>query len=286
MAVGLLAACGPDPATTPTPSPSASPADLTTPGVAAATIADLMAYAGSTRVINVEITRSEARLAVVTGQQAQTYAWRDGTMSAVDADTAYVGQAIFDPRGYNLADLAGLFTTAATISGSSTNQKLQIVDYNAGQVYFTVTTNPESMPVFFTTTGQVVPTFDPSDVTSLADGLTDVIAASPAVVRLGIGADGSVFADSPAGPGQIAHRVRRQQFPAFLQVKTELNPPASFDPRLISASQMHQAALAGAAELGTSLTNGFALTVYCPTGETAPAAFVTIGGKTVQTAIG
>jgi len=253
--------------------------------LAAEAIDQLMAYAGSTRVINVEITRSEARLAVVIGQQAQTYAWRDGTVSPVDADTAYVGQAIFDPRDYNLSDLAVLFATAAAMAGSDKNQKLQIVDYDEGQVYLNITTNPETLPVFFTTTGQLVPLLDPTGLTSLAGGLAEVVDGSTAVVRLGIGADGSVFADSPAGVGQIAHRVRRQQFPAYVQLKTETNPPASFDPTAISAAQMNCAAVAVATSLGRSLSDGFALAVYRATPDAGPTIFVTIGGTTLETTL-
>lgn len=59
-----------------------------------------------------------------------------------------VAQTVFSIDDFNIDDVGALFRSAAGISGSS-SQQLQIVDSSSGDVFMSVSTNPESRTVFF-----------------------------------------------------------------------------------------------------------------------------------------
>jgi len=225
LVVAMLAGC----TTTPGPTP-APKTDFTKPGAAADIVNQLMAQIGSTRVVRVRLTATEAEVSVVSGTSVVTYAWRDNQMAAVDTDVQYVGQALFDPRVFNLSNLGDLFTRAAAVAGSAQGQQLQIVDFDSGHIYMTVTTNPETMPVFFFPDGTLVAEFNAANPADLVGVLAAVLPETGDIVRLGIDADGSVYADLPAGPGQVLHVVRSPRFPVRQQLKTDGSGSLPFDP--------------------------------------------------------
>ena len=148
------------PSSTPTPSSSIPVRDFLEPGEAAAVIKELVAAAGTINAIKVEISAHEASLSIVSGMTAKTWAWRNGTILVVDSDTQFVGQEIFDPRDYDVSDISGMFEKAATLAKSDSGQQLQIVEYADRTVYMTVTTNPESLTVFFRKDGSLVSQVD------------------------------------------------------------------------------------------------------------------------------
>ncbi len=130
--------------------------DLTRPGRAQAAVAKLAQQAGTLPIIKVDLSATTASLSAVKDGKVVAWQWEDGVVTPTDSDIEYVEQASFTPADFALGDLGSLFRTAAQISGSSSNQGLQIVDYNAGQVLMTVTTRPESMPVFFRRDGTAI----------------------------------------------------------------------------------------------------------------------------------
>jgi len=275
--VCLLAGC-----TTPTPAASPSGIDFTAPGAAAAMIGQLMATAGTTRAVSVELTRSEAHLSIVTGQAVVTYAYRNQKISTIDSDVNYVGQAMFDPRSFNLNDLGSLFAQAAAVAGSSQNQELQISDYDSGHVYMTVTTTPATVPVFFAPDATLVPTLDPTNPSSLGPALTSVVGSATQVVRLGIDSTSGVYADLAAGPGQVMRVVRGSYFPVRDQLKPEASPPGPFDPSLVTAATMDSLLTRVADHFNKPLSAGYSVIIQCQPGETTPSATVTVGGKTAH----
>ncbi len=224
VAVGLLLT-GCTVAPQPAPAPTDGPADLTEPGRAADMIDQLMAAAGSTHVINAELSRQEAHVTVVTGETASTWAWRDARIAQVDSDVDYVGQTIFDPRGFGLTDLGDLFDQAAQVAGSDQDQELQIGDYDSGHVFMSVTTTPETRPVFFTTGGKLIGAFDPTEESELGPVLSQVVGQADEVDRLGLLADGSVYVDLPAGEDQVLRVVRSPQFPVREQLRSQWPGP-------------------------------------------------------------
>ncbi|MDR2974874.1 MAG: hypothetical protein LBV00_09250 [Propionibacteriaceae bacterium] len=272
--------CGCTPTGQPTDPPSTI--DLTRVSAARSMVEELMAAAGSTRVISVEVTRTEARLAVASDQKAVTYAWRDDTISTVDSDIDYVGQAIFDPRTFALDDLGDLFARAATEVGSDLGQKLQIVDYDDGRIYMSVTTNPETRPVFFTTDGELITSFDAADPASLAPVLAAVVAGADQVTRVGIDSDGSVYADVPAGANQTMRTTRAPQFPLRSRLRPETNQPTTFDPELVDAATITGMLERAARHLDKPLDSGVTMSIQRLEADAEPVATVTVGGRTAR----
>jgi hypothetical protein len=245
-------------------------------------VARLMEHAGSTRVVDVELTRTEARLTIITGQGVVTYGYRDQQIEPVDSDIAYVGQAIFDPRTFDLDDLGDLFAQAGEAAGSAQNQQLQICDYDSGHIYMTVTTNPDTVPVFFSPDGHRIDPFDPGDPAQLAPALAQVIGTATAVVDLGVDSANGVYADLAAGPGQILHVVRNSRYPVRDQLKPQAAQPDAFDPLPITADQLCAILNRAASHLGKTPADGVSLVVQRQPGQTDPTVTVTIGGKTAR----
>ncbi|MDR0416324.1 MAG: hypothetical protein LBH76_03215 [Propionibacteriaceae bacterium] len=277
-----LAGCWPasGPAS-PEPSPTASAAaDLTRPGVAAAAIADLVATAGSAHAVKVEIDPVSVALSVVIGQTAATWQWRDGAITAVESDTAYVGQAIFDPRGFHLADLTGLFSQAAAVAGSNQQQRLHIVEYADGQVYMTVTTNPESAPVFFRPDGSLVETLDFTTAAGLAQGLAEAAAGQASVIAVGVDpATGGFFVERRGAPGQLVRTLRMPQLPPRNTAWAGVSELAEFNTGRIDTAAIARV-LARLPQLTGRPLDGFALTVDRRAGRAEPVMHFTVDGQT------
>ena len=258
------------------------PEDFTTPGAATAMVERLMAAAGTTHAVSLEFTRSEARLSAVTGQQVVTYAWRNQTIALVDSDVYYVGQAIFDPRSFDLSDLGAMFDQAAAIAGSSQGQQLQITDYDSGHVYMAVTTNPDTLPVFFAPDATLIGSFDATDPDQLAPVLDSLVNQGTPVVRLGIDSASGVYVDLAAGPGQILHVVRSPRFPVRDQLKPESAPPEPFDASGVSAAMIDRILDRAAAHIGKPLSSGYTLVVQRQGGAATATATVTMGMKSTH----
>ena len=254
--------------------------DFTVPGVAADMVNQLMEVAGSTHVVNVELTRTEAHVSIVIGQDVLTYAYRDAQISQIDSDIAYVGQAMFDPRSFALENLGDLFTQAAVISGSNQGQQLQIVDYSDGTIYMNVTTNPDTVPVFFTPSGALIRPLDPTDLLDLTSELTQVV--GPEAVRVGVSSDGSVYVDQPAGPGQVLRIVRTSRFPVRTQLKSDSSQPEPFDSSLITPRMVQDILVRASAHLDKPLSDGFELVISRTNDDREPTAIVTMGLKTTH----
>lgn len=253
--LATLVACTPQtPSTpaTPTPSnpasaaptasatPSAAP-DLRVPGAARAALARLTAAAGTDAVLMVSVTRTDAAVTVLRQGVAETWALRGGAPRRVESDTTYVSQATFDLDAFDVDDLGALFRTAAAVSGSAEQQELQIVDYSAGLVMMTVSTNPESRTVFFRPDGTLLPTLDFESAWGLAQGYADAVGPRGAVYAVGFGSAAGVYADVP-GPGTntIIRRQRTARVPVVVSTRTDANPPPLFDPTSVDPAVVWQ----------------------------------------------
>jgi len=263
-----------------TPQPAPAPIDFTVPGAAVEMVGRLMAAAGSTHAVNVELTRTEAHVSVVIGQDVATYAYRDSQISQIDSDIAYVGQAIFDPRAFALTNLGDLFAQAAVISGSDQGQQLQIVDYSDGTIYMNVTTNPDTVPVFFTPAGALIRPIDPTNLADLTSELTEVV--GPSAVRVGVSSDGSVYADLPAGPAQVLRVVRTSRFPVRTQLKSDSSQLVPFDSSAITSRMVQDILVRASTHLDKPLSDGFDLVISCSSQDREPTAAVTIGLRTTH----
>lgn len=216
IATLVLAGCQPSPSptrplTTARPSPTVN---LTAKDAALPVLKQLLAASGQRRLIKVELTQTTAQIVVVAHGTAHTWAWRDGKAQEVDGDTQYVGQASFTLDEFDLSDVKAIFARAAAISGSSSQQQLQIVEYYDGEVYMTVGTSPESATVFFRADGEPIPTLDYTTLAGLTRGLADASLGIRQAQQVGFDRETGVWVDESAGQAGTRRVVRPSRFPA------------------------------------------------------------------------
>lgn len=220
--LGLLGGCTqPAPAPTPTPTPTVVSVDLTAPGQARAMVRRLIAKAGTPRLIQVEITRDWASITVLKNDQTETWAWRDDTVKQVDSDVAYVGQTVFAIDDFDIKDVGGLFGVAAGISGSESNQELQIVDSSAGEVFMTVSTVPESRTVFFYPDGELLPTLDFATEAGIKRGLADVTGTRGTATAIGVQSSLGAWMDFPGSTTTTIRRLRTSTVPVTINERSQ-----------------------------------------------------------------
>jgi hypothetical protein len=238
----------------------------------------LMVEAGTTRVIHVEISTTEVQISVVRGRDVTSFAYRNGQISTIDSDIEYVGQAIFDPRGFNLETIDSLFAQAATWSGSSRGQRLQILDYSSGDLYMAVTTNPETLPVFFDADGELV---RPIVAKDLGTSLAEFLEIDQEVVRVGVEVDGTLYADIPAGEDQVWRILSNERFPTREHVKSESNQPESFHSSMLTNSVLDRLITSASIHLKSPVDSGITMVIECEMGERYPSIHVSKGGTKV-----
>ncbi len=264
-AVLLTACASPTPAApsalpTAAVSPTRTPViDLTQDGNARRAVDELAARAGDGPVIRVTVNAFEATLtylepkdtplplktpspAAATDFQAVSLGWVGGVIEELDSDVAYIQQTTFSPADYNLEAVARMFRDAAAVSGSSSQQELQINEYNQGRVLMTVTTNPETSTVFFRHDASLISRLDFSTEQGLGEGLRDAVDGAPHVIAVGLLADnGGLFVDVIAEEGVVERRIRQAALPMFSSRRKQPTTAAlTFDPTLISAAAITQ----------------------------------------------
>lgn len=290
LLAGLLTGCAADPVpaatTTPSVAENASPSpaarDFTRPGEATAVIEELLEAAGTINAIKLEISRDAASLSVVEGMTAKTYAWRAGRVEQVDSDTQYVGQAIFDPRAFAVDPVARLFARAAELSGSTSAQELQVVDYNDGLVLMTVTTTPESQTVFFRQDGSPVDRLDLTTAAGLEECVSDAIGTRTSVLALGVLPGQGCYVDTPGANDTIDRTLRGERLPARTSARNQQPTAQPFETRLVDVGLL--VALAVRYAGGTPL-DAVTLLVERPADASAPRVRVTAGGTTTLTTL-
>lgn len=228
----LMPTAAPTPTASATPSPGAL--DLTRPGTARALVGELMAAAGSRRALMVTVTSTDASVAVMDAGSPRTWAWRDGRVQEVPTDITWVAQRTFDPDDFALDDVGALFRAAESVSGSRREQALQVVDYSGGLVSMSVSTNPESRPVFFHPDGTLLPTLDFTSEWGLAQGFADAVGSRRVASAIGFGSQIGVYLDTPQrADGGIDRRQRTARTPVLVTPRTEAGELDTFDPGLV-----------------------------------------------------
>jgi hypothetical protein len=249
----LLSACAATAVETPEQTPVATPAaalDFTQPGVAETMVDRIIAEAGSTQVIMVEIHADQVAVSVLNDGQAETWAYRDGEISQIPSDLTYVDQGVFDVDRFEISDVGALFRAAAKVAGSEENQVLQIVDYSGGRVMMIVATNPESRTVFFNSDGQLLEELDFRTYRGLTRGLQEVTAGLTTVYSVAIESDQQISVEYPGeDPGTIVLRQRAAAVPITTSLRTADTGLTAFDPAFVSASVIWSTM---AAQLGTT----------------------------------
>jgi hypothetical protein len=296
VAVGALAGLAGCSATTSRPSASPAPSrasssssvplrDFTKPGEATAVINELVTAAGTINAIKVEISVHDASLSIVTGMTAKTWAWRNGKIEVVESDTQFVGQKIFDPRDFDVSDLAGMFARAAKLAKSDSGQQLQIVEYADRTVYMTVTTNPESLTVFFRQNGTLVSQVDLTTLAGLQEAYNDVVGDKKLVNALGILPNqGGMYVDVEV-LDTIVRTVRQPRLPVRTATRRETTTLVPFDPALMKPAVIASslANISGKSDNQTPAP-GWSLVVDSRDKTPEPRMYFTVGGtQTVLT---
>ena len=228
----LSSACQGAPTVPPTP-PAACP-DFTSPGAATAMVGQLVAAAKSSDVVMVEVRPREVDVSVLVDQKPVTWACRAGVIAQVASDIAYVDQASFDPASFDFGDVGALLRAAAAWSGSSSSQRLQIVEYSGGRVMMSVATDPESRTVFFNPDGSLLEDLDFATRGGITRGLREVVGQLPAVTQVSITSNRSVWADHPGSdPGTVTRRMRTATVPVTTITRQSSGVLATFPPSLV-----------------------------------------------------
>ena len=197
-------------------------------------ISQLVAEADSADVVMVEVQPHEIDVSVLVDQKPVTWACRDGLVDTIASDIAYVDQASFDPQEFDLDDVGALFRAAAAIASSASGQRLQIVDYSGGRVMMSVATDPESRTVFFNPDGSLLENLDFATLGGIQRGLREVADQLPAVTRLSVVSNESVWVDHVADdPGTVTRRVRTATVPVTTITRATAGEPTPFAPTLV-----------------------------------------------------
>lgn len=244
-----LAACSTEPtvpaatapaATASSVAPSAAATVLLRPGAARRALDALVRASGGLPVIKVDISADAATLSALDDGRVVAWRWAAGVVTPVESDIKYIRQASFDPDDYAVDQLPRILAQAAQISGSRSNQELQIVEYDQGQVLMTVTTRPESMPVFFRADGSPINRLDFTTADGFAEAIRDT-AGNSRVLAMGWDADGGFWADtaSPGEPDVVDRTTRQATVPGWRSARKADSTGPTFP-----ASQVDPAVLA------------------------------------------
>lgn len=282
-----LAAAGCAPAIPPTSGPPSATApllDLTAPGVAQRVVRELVAASGSGRVLIVDVRPHEASVSVLVGATPHTWAYRDGSIKEIASDLTYVDQLAFDPERFDLSDVGALFRTAAELSGSSSGQRLQIVDrqgadHSPDDVKMAVATNPETRTVFFNADGTLVPTLDFHTEAGIAQGLADARGVHTSASSVAVGSDLGAAIEFPGVTANtIVRRVRAAQFPVTASGRGGNGDGLDlFDPRLVDAAAIWRVLQRYAAVGAFGPTTAWSVVVDQRGGVATPRMHVTVG---------
>ncbi len=276
------------PTSTPTPSASVPTRNFLEPGEATLVVRELVAAAGTINAIKVELSATEAVMSVVSSMTAKTWGWRNGAVAVIDSDTQFVGQAIFDPRDYNISDLGAMFDAAATLAKSSSGQQLQIVEYADRAVYMTVTTNPESLTVFFRKDGRLVSQVDLTTLEGIQEAYADVVGSKKAINALGILPNqGGMYVDV-AVLDTIVRTVRQPRLPSRTATRRETTTLSTFDPTLVKPEIIYSSLQRIRTKAGTTTPQpGWSLVVSAKDGTPDPRMYFSMNGvQTVMTLAG
>ncbi|WP_022909523.1 hypothetical protein [Aestuariimicrobium kwangyangense] len=206
-----------------TPSASATPRPLTDKGHARSAVNQLRRASGELPVLKVDLTATRAVLSVLDGSKVKSWAWEAATVQEVTSDIEYIKQATFDPSSFQFDDLTMIFGIAGALSGSTSNQELQIVEYNPGQVLMVVSTRPESRPVFFRPDASPIHELDYRSKQGIAEGLQDALGGRTQLHQLGYQKGMGLWVDAPDpnDPGVMVRRTRASKLPVWTSSKKE-----------------------------------------------------------------
>lgn len=280
--LGLLGGCvQPVVSLSPSPSASALSVDLTAPGQARTMVRKLIAKAGTPDLIQVEISQLWAAITVVKNGQPESWAWRDDTIKQVDTDVVNVAQTVFSIDDFNIDDVGALFRSAAGISGSESSQQLQIVDSSSGDVFMSVSTNPESRTVFFYPNASLLPTLDFNTAGGINQGLADVTASRATAVAIGVQSTVGAWLDYAGSTTSTVRRLRTATVPVTINERSQRPDLPLFSAARVNAGAIWRVLEAARQRGEVDATTRWQVTVDARNG--VPRMYFTIGTESLVT---
>ncbi|MGL5406582.1 MAG: hypothetical protein ACRDAX_07355 [Propionibacteriaceae bacterium] len=233
-------------ASNPAPANSSTITDWTAPGATLPALTALCDAAGSKTLVKAEVSATRIAVAVLipktsqknsTNEHVETWEWRDGVAQKVDGDTQNVGQTRFSLNDFNLSNVRELFTLAGVVAGSAKQQELQIVTYSPGRVLMTVTTQPESVPVFFRPDGTLIRPLDLSWPNDFSEGFGDATKGMARVTAVGIQPSLGIWSELTIHDVTL-RQIRAAKAPAREETRQESSSLQGweFDPAIINLS--------------------------------------------------
>jgi hypothetical protein len=270
----------------PSPSEATTPAptcpDFTRLDAATTMVHRLMADAGSSEAIMVQVQPREVDVSVLVDETPVTWACRDGVVAKVPSDIAYVDQASFDPDSFDFSDIGALFRAAAAVAGSADRQRLQIVDYSGGRVMMSVSTDPESRTVFFNADGSLLEDLDFTTYGGVQRGLRAVEGQLVLGTHVSVTSNEGVWMDyAGTEPGTVTRRERTATVPVTTVNRTARDPVTPFAPSLVKANVIW-AVVEQTAETMTA-TPTWSVVIDDRAGHGLPRMYLTIGSTSVVT---
>lgn len=183
-------------------------------------VEQLLTDAESNKALMVKVSERTVEVSVLKDDKVVTWANRSGTITQVTSDLAYVDQATFDVEDYQFTDVGAMFRAAAGQSGSESNQSLTIVDYSGGKVMMSVSTEPESRTVFFTSTGSLLEILDFNTERGVVRGVEAAIGGRTTIYSLSVVSDQDVSVEFPGANDTTIRRARAQKVPVTTTVRS------------------------------------------------------------------
>ncbi|AFV88843.1 hypothetical protein PACID_10130 [Acidipropionibacterium acidipropionici ATCC 4875] len=219
---------------TPSSTISAS-ASLLSGRTARSIVDELVTASGNSPVTKVDITSRAVSISVRAGSSPQIWTWQGGRITTSSPQSAQTVSRPFDPDSFAIDHLDRILSVAARATGSSKNQELQILEYNQGVVLMSVSTRPETRPVFFRADGSLVTTVDFTTVAGMTEALRDAVGEDTQVLSVAYQPGKGLMVDTRTGTdGIVLRRTRSADMPAWAVERRGDTGAALFSPSDIS----------------------------------------------------
>jgi hypothetical protein len=255
-------------------------------GTASQRIVDeLVQASGGAPVTKVDITDKQVNVAVRNGGSAQIWTWQAGRISSSQAASSQTVSRPFYPDQFALDRIPQMLSAAETVAGSRKNQELQILEYNQGVVLISVSTRPETSPVFFRPDGSLIATVDFATTVGMTEALSDAVDGANQVLAISYQPGKGLMVDTRTGTdGILLRRTRPAALPAWAVQRRGDTTAREFSPSDVSPT-----VLAGLmAQIPVTLNKASAaadlsFTIDMSDGRSLPTIHFSLGGATVIT---
>lgn len=202
---------------------------------ARAVVDELVTASGGSPVTKVDITSRSVSITVRSGSSPQIWTWQRGRITTSSQQSAQTVSRPFDPDDFAIDDLDRILDDAAKAVGSRKNQELQILEYNQGVVLMSVSTRPETRPVFFRADGSLVTTVDFASAAGMTEALRDAVDDDTQVLAVAYQPGKGLMVDTRTGTdGIVLRRTRSADLPAWAVERRGDTTAALFSPSDIS----------------------------------------------------